>query len=79
MARKETHTQLSQLFRSTKQAFGVEFFAGGFQGPQWREAECSYYGNLAKVAARFYITTGNYAELDAAYVYACRAAHTANL
>lgn len=28
-----------------------------------------YYGNLALVAIRFYIKTGNPAELDAAYWY----------
>ncbi len=37
----------------------------------------SAYGNLARVAMGFYVSTGNAGELDAAYVYARYAARAA--
>lgn len=38
----------------------------------------SYYGNLSRVALQFYISTGNPAELVAAYWYARYAARAAD-
>ena len=40
-------------------------------------AEAARYGNLARVAIQFYVSTGNPAELRAAFVYARYAARYA--